>query len=332
MEGNVVVIGGGNVAIDCVRTAKRFGAGNPQMFCLEQRDEMPANNNEIEETLEEGIAINNGWGPKEVLKDAEGKVSGIVFKKCTSVKDADGKFNPQYDENDTMTVECANVIFAVGQGIEWGGLLDGAKVEFWHGNYPVADGLTYQTAESDIFVGGDVYSGPKFAIDAIECGKNAAESLHRFVHKNASLTIGRNRRDFIELDKENILVEEYDTAGRNEPAIDTSIDMKTSFRDAHLTLTEEQVKAEASRCLKCGASVVDENKCIGCGVCTTKCEFDAIKLHRTHPECTHMVKAEDKFKHIGAYAIKRGLKVTFAPKNEAEKAAEKAHKEWKKNN
>ena len=144
------------------------------------------------------------------------------------------------------------------------------------------------------------------------------------------MTIGKNRRDFIELDKDNILVEEYDTAGRNEPAIDTSIDMKHSFRDAHLTLTEEQVKAEASRCLKCGASVVDENKCIGCGVCTTKCAFDAIHLHRTHPECTHMVPSEDKFKHIGAYAIKRAAKIAFSRKSDAEKQAEREHKEYKR--
>ena len=314
MAGDVVVVGGGNVDIDCVRTAARFKATNPQMFCLEQRDEMPANNSEILETLEEGIKINNGWGPKEILKDEEGKVSGIVFKKCIAVKDSEGKFNPQYDENDTMTVECKNIIFAIGQGIEWEGLLEGSKVEFWHGNYPVADALTYQTAEPDIFVGGDVYSGPKFAIDAIEAGKNAAVSLHRFVQPGTSMTIGRNRRDFIELNKDDILVEEYDKAGRNEPAIDTSIDMKTSFRDAHLTLSEEQVKAEASRCLKCGASVVDENKCIGCGVCTTKCEFDAITLHRTHPECTHMVPSEDKFKEIGAYAIKRAAKIAFTRK------------------
>ena len=219
--------------------------------------------------------------------------------------DESGKFNPQYDEEDTVTVECGHIIFAVGQSIEWGGLLDGSKVEFWHGNYPAADGLTYQTAEPDIFVGGDVYTGPKFVIDAIEAGKNAAESLHRYVHEGASMTIGRNRRDFHELDKEDILVESYDTIGRQEAAMNEEIDHKHSFRDAHGTLTEEQVHLEASRCLGCGASVVDENKCIGCGVCTTKCEFDAIKLHRDHPECSKMVRSEDKFKEIGKYMAKK---------------------------
>lgn len=308
MDGDVVVVGGGNVAVDCVRTAYRFGATNPQMFCLESRDTMPASNDEIRECLEEDITINNGWGPKEVLKDAEGNVSGIVFKKCTSVFDEGGKFNPTYDENETVTVECKNIVFAIGQGIEWGNLLEGEKVEFWHGNYPVADALTYQTAQPDIFVGGDVYSGPKFAIEAIEAGKCAADSLHRFVQPGTSMTIGKNRRDFIELDKDGVVIDSYDTAGRNEPGMDESIDYHHSFRDAHKTLTEEQVLSEASRCLGCGASVVDENKCIGCGVCTTKCEFDAIKLHRTHPECTHMVKSEDKFKEIGAYALKKVFK------------------------
>ncbi len=266
---------------------------------------MPATEEEIAEALDEDIAIQNGWGPKEIIKTDEGKVQAIVFKKCTSVKDETGKFNPQFDEEDTITVECEHIIFAIGQSIEWGGLLKGSKVEFWHGNYPVADRLTYQTAEPDIFVGGDVYTGPKFVIDAIEAGKNAAESLHRYVHEGASMTIGRNRRDFHELDKDDIMVESYDTIGRQEAAMDESIDHKHSFRDAHGTLTEEQVHLEAGRCLGCGASVVDENKCIGCGVCTTKCEFDAIKLHRDHPECSKMVRSEDKFKEIGKYMAKK---------------------------
>ena len=252
-----------------------------------------------------------------------------MFKKCLSVIDPVTKrFNPQYDENDTITVEAQNVIFAIGQTVVWGDLLKGTKVEFHHGNYPVADALTYQTAEPDIFVGGDVYSGPKFAIDAIEAGKNAAVSLHRFVQPGTSMTIGRNRRDFIELDKNNIVIDSYDTAGRQE-AKELEGD-KHSFRDLHGTLTEEQVHTEASRCLGCGASVVDENKCIGCGVRTTKCEFDAIHLHREHPECSTMVRSEDKFKKILPYAIKRGFRIVFGKKTAEEKASQKKHKEYVK--
>ncbi len=308
MSGNVVVIGGGNVAVDCARTAARFGGEHVAMYCLEDRGTMPASADEIRETLEEEIAIENSWGPKEIQKDADGKVKAVVFQKCISVKDASGKFNPQYDENDTITVACDHLIFAVGQGIKWGDLLEGTKVEFWHGNYPVADPLTYQTAEPDIFVGGDVYTGPKFVIDAIEAGKCAAESLHRYVHTGASMTIGRNRRDFHELNKDDIMLNGYDTIGRQEAAETEKEDKKHSFRDLRGMLTEEQVHLEAGRCLGCGASVVDENKCIGCGICTTKCEFDAIHLHRDHPECSKMTRSEDKFKEIGKYMAGQGVK------------------------
>lgn len=331
LNGNVVVVGGGNVAIDCARTAKRFKANKVSVFSLEDRNHMPATNQEILETLDEGIEINNGYGPKEIIKDENGCVKQIVFKKCLSVNDTiTHKFNPVYDENDTVTIDATHVIFAIGQTINWGNLLEGTKVTFQHGNYPVADKLTYQTNEPDIFVGGDVYTGPKFAIDAIEAGKCAAESLHRFVQPGTSLTIGLNRRDFIELNKDDLVIDGYDNQGRNEPGMDETIDYRNSFKDAHKTFTKEQAMSEANRCLCCGASIVDENKCIGCGVCTTKCEFDAIHLVRDHPEMSTMVKSEDKFKKILPYAIKRGLKIKFKTKTPEEKLSIKKHKEYVK--
>ncbi|MGF0064419.1 FAD-dependent oxidoreductase [Lachnospiraceae bacterium SGI.085] len=313
IEGDVVVIGGGNVAIDVARTSSRCGAPNVNMFCLESRDTMPASNEEIEEAEEEGVVMNCGWGPKEILSE-NGKVAGIVLKKCLSVKDADGRFNPKYDENDTITVPCKHVFLSVGQSIEWGSLLEGSKVEIGRGNGAVADALTYQTAEPDIFVGGDVYTGPRFAIDAIAAGKQGAISIHRFVQPHSSLTIGRNRNDFIELDKNDIKVENYDNSSRQIPGTNQSIDAKKSFRDAKLTFTEEQVKAETARCLGCGASVVDPNKCIGCGICTTKCEFDAIKLNRELPGCSKMVPSEDKLKYILPNALKQSIKIKFSGK------------------
>lgn len=331
LNGNVVVVGGGNVAIDCARTAKRFKANKVSVFSLEDRNHMPATNQEILETLDEGIEINNGYGPKEIIKDENGCVKQIVFKKCLSVNDpVTHKFNPVYDENDTVTIDATHIIFAIGQTINWGNLLEGTKVTFQHGNYPVADKLTYQTNEPDIFVGGDVYTGPKFAIDAIEAGKCAAESLHRFVQPGTSLTIGRNRRGFIELNKDDLVIDGYDNQGRNEPGMDETIDYRNSFKDAHKTFTKEQAMSEANRCLCCGVSIVDENKCIGCGVCTTKCEFDAIHLVRDHPEMSTMVKSEDKFKKILPYAIKRGLKIKFKTKTPEEKLSIKKHKEYVK--
>ncbi len=304
-NGTVVVVGGGNVAVDAARVSMRSGAAAVTMLSLESAGEMPASDEEIAEAKEDGVAVQNGWGPKEVLTQ-DGKVTGIVFKKCVSVFDQNGRFAPVYDENETITMECSRVIFAIGQRTVWGDLLKGENVEF-KGPAIVADGLTYQTGQPDIFVGGDVYTGPKFAIDAIAAGHCAAESLHRYVH-NGHMTIGRNHWEFNELDKNNIRVENYDNSSRQRENVDAAVPAK-SFQDAHLTFTEEQVKKETARCLGCGATIVDENRCIGCGVCTTKCEFDAIHLHRDRPECTKMVPAEDKFKYIIPYQLKRAVRI-----------------------
>lgn len=313
VQGKTVVVGGGNVAIDAARISGRCGASEVEMYCLESRDTMPASDEEIEEAEEENVTIYCGWGPKEILTD-NGKVTGIVFKRCVSTKDPEGRFSPTYDENETITVACDQIVFSIGQSIEWGKILEGSKVELGRGNGAVADALTYQTAEPDIFVGGDVYTGPKFAIDAIAAGKEGAISIHRFVQPHSSLTIGRNRRDFISLDKDNIRVENYDNGSRQVPGRETSVDHKKSFRDTSLTFTEEQVKKETARCLGCGASVVDTNKCIGCGVCTTKCEFDAIHLYRENPECSRMVKSEDKLKYVLGNGAKQAIKLKFKKK------------------
>lgn len=313
LEGDVVVVGGGNVAIDAARISSRCTDAKISMFCLEAREKMPASNEEIEEALEEGIELNCGWGPKEVLEE-DGHVSGVVFKKCTRVFDAQGRFSPEYDENDTVTVPCRHVIFSVGQAIDWGHMLDNLHVELRPNDGALANKLTYQTSEPDIFVGGDVYTGPKFAIDAIAAGREGAVSLHRYVHEHCTLTIGRNRRDFIELDKENIKVETYDSSSRQIPPKADIKEQAKTFRDLSQSLTEEQVKKETSRCLSCGASVVDPNKCIGCGVCTTKCMFDAIHLHREIPGASIMRASEDKLKYILPNMVKQSIKVKFKKK------------------
>ena len=313
LEGDVVVVGGGNVAIDAARISSRCTDAKISMFCLETREKMPASNEEIEEALEEGIELNCGWGPKEVLEE-DGHVSGVVFKKCTRVFDAQGRFSPEYDENDTVTVPCRHVIFSVGQAIDWGHMLDNLHVELRPNGGALANKLTYQTSEPDIFVGGDVYTGPKFAIDAIAAGREGAVSLHRYVHEHCTLTIGRNRRDFIELDKTNIRVETYDSSSRQIPPKADVKEQAKTFRDLSQSLTEEQVKKETSRCLSCGASVVDPNKCIGCGICTTKCMFDAIRLHREIPGASIMRASEDKLKYILPNMVKQSIKVKFKKK------------------
>ena len=303
LDGDVVVVGGGNVAADVARTALRCTDGKVTMLCLEQRDEMPAARDEVEEILAENIEINNGWGPKEILTE-DGKVTGIVFKKCVSVYDKDHKFAPVYDENETITVPCSHVLMAIGQSAEWGGLLKGSRVALNRNGTAQADPVTLQTAEPDIFVGGDIFHGARFAIDAIADGREGMVSLNRFVHPGQSLTIGRDLRQFPELDKDDIRVESYDNAPRQAPGLKPG-EARATFDDLRLPLTEEQVKTEAARCLKCGATTVDFNMCIGCGLCTTRCEFDAIHLSRDLPACSDMHTAEEMMGLVGPYALKR---------------------------
>ena len=237
--------------------------------------------------IAEEIKLNGGWGPKEIIAE-NGKVKAVVFKKCTRVKDENGKFSPLYNEDETMTIECSNVILTVGQASIWGDLLKGENVEF-KGPAIQADPVTYQVnGAPDIFVGGDVYTGPRFAIDAIAAGKEGAISIHRFVQPHSSLTIGRNRRQFVELNKDDISVPSYDNSSRQIPAIDEAIKAGKTFKPYKKVFTEEQVRKETARCLGCGASVVDPNKCVGCGVCVNECPGKPVK----NPETGEMTKVK----------------------------------------
>ncbi|HHV27893.1 FAD-dependent oxidoreductase [Anaerosalibacter bizertensis] len=281
MEGDIVVIGGGNVAIDVARTATRAGASTVEMYCLESREEMPALDEEIEEAMSEDIGVNNSWGPNRIVTE-NGHVVGIEFKKCLSVFDEDGRFSPKFDENDTKVVKADKVLLSIGQSIDWGRLLEGSKVELNPNNTIKVDPFTLQSGEPDIFAGGDVATGPKFAIDAIALGKEGAISIHRYVQPGQDLILGRDRREFKAFDKENIDLAGYDRLPRQRtPHVDGD-KAKTSFKDLRPTLTKDQVRKETERCLSCGATVVDEYLCIGCGQCTTKCKFDAISLVRKY--------------------------------------------------
>ena len=317
LSGRVVVIGGGNIAADVARTAVRCGAENVSLYCLEGYDEMPMGEEDRSECERDGVAVYAGWGPREVSVEG-GKAAGVSFVKCLKVKDENGRFAPVYDENTVQVAPCTTVLFCIGQKAEWRELLSGTAVEFDPNGTAKADPVTYQTAEADIFVGGDAFTGQKFAIDAIAAGKQGAVSLHRFV-QGATLTIGRDRRQFIELDKKSALiaVDSYDNTPRQRVGYNEVL--RNTFRDERVAFTAEQVKAETARCLGCGASIVDPNKCIGCGVCTTKCAFDAIHLHRERPECSTMYACEDKMKAILPYMIKRSIKI-----KKAERRAKKA--------
>ncbi len=309
LSGKVVVIGGGNIGADVARTAVRCGAESVDLYCLEAYDDMPMGEEDRSECERDGITVHAGWGQTEIVVE-DGKCAGIRFRKCTRVKNDEGRFAPEFDDSVSEQAECTTVLYCIGQKVDWRELLTGTAVEFNPNGTVKADPVTYQTAEKDIFVGGDAYTGQKFAIDAIAAGKEGAISLHRFVQR-ATLTVGRNRRQFIELDKENALIPvNYDTTPRQRIGYNEAL--RRTFSDERVAFTEEQIKKETARCLSCGASIVDPNKCIGCGVCTTKCAFDAIHLHRERPECSKMYACEDKMKAILPYMIKREFKIKRA--------------------
>jgi len=307
LQGPVVVVGGGNVAIDVARTAVRCGAAKVDLYCLESRPEMPSLVEEIEEAESEGIVINNSWGPKRILVE-NGQVSGVEFKKCTSVFDAEKRFNPTYDETDTITVKTNTVLLSIGQAIEWGGLTIDSKIELNPNRTVKADSLTFQTAEPDVFAGGDVLTGPRFAIDAIAAGKEGAISIHRYVQPGQSLTLGRTKRDYLALDKKNLDLDGYDRKPRQVSAEPDGAKTRTTFKDLRIILSEDQLRQETERCLGCGATVLDEYLCVGCGSCVTRCKFEAISLVRKYD--AENVEFSELKPHVMKHMIKRKLRIT----------------------
>ena len=272
------VIGGGNVAMDVCRSAVRLGAEETYVFYRRSEAEMPADPEEVREAMEEGVKFRFLSAPVEII-GADGRVSAIKIEKMAlGEPDERGRRKP-VGTGEFEIVEIDSVIGAVGQTVDWG-TLDVGALKTTKKNTAEADSLTYQTAQPDIFVGGDCYTGPKFAIDAIAAGKEAAISLHRYVHPGQTLTAGRDRREYHALDKEHAMigVGGFDREHRQTPGYNAA--KAKTFADARVTFTEEQVRKECARCLGCGATKVDSYLCIGCGLCTTKCKFDAIHLKK----------------------------------------------------
>ena len=307
------VIGGGNVAMDVCRSAVRLGADETYIIYRRSEAEMPADKAEVAEAREEGVQFRFLCAPVEIIGYGE-KVTGLKVELMElGEPDEKGRRKP-VGTGKFETIEVDSVIGAIGQKVELGGIAP-EGMTFNKNGTVIADPVTLQTAQPDVFAGGDALTGPKFAIDAIAAGREAAESLHRYVHPGQSLTLARNRRHFIELNKDDVMipVDSFDSGSRQVPGTDAA--KARSFSNSRLSFTEEQVKKEAARCLGCGATVVDEHKCIGCGLCTTRCEFDAIHLSRDIPDASKMYKAEDKMKAILPYTIKRQVNIMRSKKN-----------------
>ena len=272
------VVGAGNVAMDVCRTAVRLGAEETYILYRRSEAEMPADPEEVGEAKDEGVQFRFLNAPVEILGE-DGKVTGIRVEIMElGEPDEKGRRKPVgTGKFETLAVD--SVIGAIGQQVDWGSLDVGALKTTKKGTAE-ADSLTYQTAEPDLFVGGDVYTGPSFAINAIAAGKEAAISLHRYVHPGQTLTMGRDRRVYTALDKDHVQLEVagFDKTRRQIHGYNKA--KAKTFADARVTFTEEQVRKETARCLGCGATKVDPYLCIGCGICTTRCKFDAIHLNK----------------------------------------------------
>jgi heterodisulfide reductase subunit A-like polyferredoxin len=282
---DVIVVGGGNVAIDVALTAKRKGAKNVTLICLERREEMPAWEHEIEEALEGEINIVNSFGPKSFYIDKNKRVSGIEFKTCTAVFDEDGRFNPAYDEAECQPFFGDTIIIAIGQSTDLTGIKEQGIAISRPGGLE-ADPVTLQTPIDWVFAGGDAYYGPKSVVDAVACGKEAAESIHRFIN-GLDLNEGREKEwDYVKPD----VSEEVNKARTTVRCLDPDA-RECNFLEVSFGYNEEEAKSEADRCLKCGL-------CSECYQCVDACLANAVN---------HDMVAEEKTINVGAIILAPGF-------------------------
>lgn len=277
LQGSVLVIGGGNVAIDVARNATRITDGEVHLACLESYDEMPALDEEKEEAEAEHIKINPSLGPVKI-NTVDGKVASVTFRKVLSVFDENKAFNPTYSDEE-VTIPCDNLIISIGQSIELGNAFADTAVTFNRNNTIKVNSFTLQSDDEFIFSGGDCMSGPKVAINAIADGKQAAISMHRSAHNGQDLYIGRVQREYQALNFDTVEFSGYDNMERTKIK-HKKVDNK--FGDYRETFSEEDMLKETERCLGCGASKVNAWMCVGCGMCTTRCKFDAIALDKVY--------------------------------------------------
>jgi len=289
LTGKVMVIGGGNVAVDVALTARRMGSEDVTMVCLEKRDEMPAWDYEIEEAIEEKVKIVNSLGPIRFL-GIDGKFDEVEFQECTSVFDESGRFSPQYDDCKLTSYEADTVIVAIGQM----GELDYADKEGIKLTPPgglEADPVTLQTPIDWVFAGGDAYYGPKSVVDAVASGKEAAESMHRFIN-GEDLKEGREKT--WEFEKPDII--DVSRVERIKPVKISVEEREGNFKEVSLNLAAKAIENEAARCLSCGI-------CSECYQCVDVCLAEAID---------HEQVSQIKELNVGSVILTTGA-TTFDP-------------------
>ena len=263
VRGKVVVVGGGNVAVDVALTARRLGKAEVHMICLEKWDEMPASKWEIEQSLEEGIKIHTSWGPCRIHQQ-NGHVKAVEFRRCTAVFDELGRFNPTFQDGIRKTYDADMVILAIGQSPETEFLKELPEVGLLGGGWIKADPVSLATGVPGVFAGGDIVTGPKMAIDAVSQGQEAAESIIRYL-EGKDLKEGRCAKEA------ELVVEVPEDIERRARAVvpSISVDSRRGFEEVELAFDEATARLEAERCLNC-------RRCLGCKLCEEACKPGAI--------------------------------------------------------
>jgi heterodisulfide reductase subunit A-like polyferredoxin len=259
---DVVVIGGGNVAIDVAMTAIRSGAGTVKMVCLESREEMPAHSWEIEDALDDGIAIHNSWGPVRI--NGSEKITGLAVKRCIRVLDDSGRFSPRFDETTTDDISCDTVIFAIGQSVDRE-VVDGLGPEFSGTGATIkVDAVTLETARKGVFAGGDAIKTQSSVVEAVAFGHEAAESIDRHIH-GIDMREGRAKEEEPAPKPERVV----EQAKRVTEQRILGESRRESFNELSLTISQQEAEEEARRCLNCGI-------CSECQQCYYTCQPNAI--------------------------------------------------------
>jgi NADPH-dependent glutamate synthase beta subunit-like oxidoreductase len=240
----VVVIGGGNGAMDVARTALRLGPDEVHIYCLEEREEMPAHAWEIREAEEEGIVMHPGWGPK--LITGEAKVERVDFRKCTSVYGEGGRFAPEFDEGVMTSQKAQRVLVAIGQEPALG-FLEG--IDSVVGGTLKVDAGSMQTSLEGVFAGGEVVSGPSSVVEAIEQGRRAASGIDSYLGGDGDIDF--RLVDEAELDVELAQVERFAELSRTPVPHLPVEEAVACFTLVETGYTPEHAMSEASRCLRC---------------------------------------------------------------------------------
>ena len=290
LEGDVVVIGGGNVAYDVARTVvrqtgvdvsrtalRRAGVKSVHLCSLESLDELPADDLEILEGEEEGIIRHHSLGPKEILRDETGRITGVVFQRCLRVFDEQGRFAPEFDESDLTTIKADRVVWSIGQRPDLSFLEEAGDIAMTERGLPVYDAERMRTTAEDVFLAGDIAHGPRLLIDAVASGKQVARKVYEFVRRQRLV----ERVELVHLEIPGYSREpDYEKLPRTPvPVLPPEERVKDPKAIVELGYDEPQAVCEGCRCLDCGVNTIfDSEKCILCGGCADVCPELCLEL------------------------------------------------------